>query len=75
MNKKLYIKKNIHRKEFNMSRDKKIDRRLVCNWDESDKMFYCVIQKWDNALGRYWDSSYFEVETTEVNTKEARILR
>ena len=75
MNKKLYIKKNIHRKEFNMSRDKKIDRRLVCNWDESDKMFYCVIQKWDNVLGRYWDLSYFEVETTEVNTKEARILK
>ena len=58
-----------------MARDKKIDRRLVCNWDETDKMFYCIVQKWVDALGRYTDSSYFEVEKTEVNTKEARILK
>ena len=69
------IKNIIHRRGVNMARDKKINRRLVCNWDESDKMFYCIVQKWDNALGRYTDSSYFEVETTEVNKKEARILK
>ena len=69
------IKNIIHRRGVNMARDKKINRRLVCNWDESDKMFYCIVQKWDNALGRYTDSSYFEVETTEVNKKDARILK
>ena len=69
------IKNIIHRRGVNMARDKKINRRLVCNWDESDKMFYCIVQKWDDALGRYTDSSYFEVETTEVNKKEARILK
>ncbi len=50
-----------------MARDPKIDRRLVCNWDEADKMFYCITQKYDEALGRYVDTSYFEVEKTEIN--------
>jgi hypothetical protein len=50
-----------------MARDPKIDRRLVCNWDEADKMFYCVIQKWDDKLETYKDSSFFEVEKTEIN--------
>ena len=58
-----------------MSRDPKVDRRLVCNWDEPDKMFYCIVQKWDDKVGRYMDSSHFEVEKTEVNTKEARIIK
>ena len=50
-----------------MSKDKNINRRLVCNWDKADKMFYCIIQKWDNELETYKDLSYFEVETTEIN--------
>tara|TARA_Y100001963_G_C6645292_1_gene382985 strand:- start:535 stop:729 length:195 start_codon:yes stop_codon:yes gene_type:complete len=50
-----------------MARDPKIKRRLVCNWDEVDKMFYCIVQQWDNALDRYIDASYFEVEKTEIN--------
>ena len=51
-----------------MSKDKNINRRLVCNWDKADKMFYCIIQKWDNELETYKDLSYFEVETTEINS-------
>ena len=47
------IKNIIHRRGVNMARDKKINRRLVCNWDESDKMFYCIVQKWDDEIGRY----------------------
>ena len=50
-----------------MARDLKIKRRLVCNWDEVDKMFYCIVQQWDDALDRYIDASYFEVEKTEIN--------
>ena len=40
------------------------------NWDEVDKMFYCIVQQWDNALDRYIDASYFEVEKTEINIEE-----
>ena len=50
-----------------MARDPKVDRRLVCNWDKADKMFYCIIQKWDDELETYKDSSFFEVEKTEIN--------
>ena len=50
-----------------MARDLKVDRRLVCNWDKADKMFYCIIQKWDDELESYKDSSFFEVEKTEIN--------
>ncbi len=61
------MKKKISWKGGVMARDPKIDRRLVCNWDEADKMFYCITQKYDEALGRYVDTSYFEVEKTEIN--------
>ena len=53
-----------------MARDPKIKRRLVCNWDKADKMFYCIVQKWDDEIGRYKDSSYFEVEKTEINKSQ-----
>ena len=65
MNKKLYIKKNIHRKEVDMARDKKIDRRLVGNYDKQDKQFYFLVQKWNGET--YETVSTFEAERCEVN--------
>ena len=53
-----------------MARDPKINRRLVCNWDKADKMFYCIVQKWDEKLERMINTSYFEVEKTEVNKSQ-----
>ena len=50
-----------------MARDPKIDRRLVCNWDETDKMFYCIKQIWHEKKERYVNSSFLEVEKLEVN--------
>ena len=50
-----------------MARDAKTDRRLVCNWDKADKMFYCIVQKWDAEAERYIDALYFEAEKTEIN--------
>lgn len=50
-----------------MARDPKIDRRLVCNWDETDKMFYCIKQVWHEKEERYVNSSFLEVEKIEVN--------
>ena len=53
-----------------MARDPKIDRRLVCNWDETDKMFYCIKQVWHEKEERYVNSSFLEVEKIEVNKEE-----
>jgi len=53
-----------------MARDQKIDRRLVCNWDERDKMFYCIKQVWSKKEERYVNSSFLEVEKIEVNKEE-----
>ena len=50
-----------------MARDPKIDRRLVCNWDKADKMFYCIRQVWHEKEQRYVNSSFFEVEKAEIN--------
>ena len=50
-----------------MARDAKTDRRLVCNWDKADKMFYCIVQKWDAEAERYIDALYFEAEKPEIN--------
>jgi len=48
-----------------MARDKSIDRRLVCNWDKADNMFYCIVQKWNGNT--YENQSYFETEQAEIN--------
>ena len=48
-----------------MARDKSIDRRIVCNYDKQDKMFYCIVQKWNGDT--YENQSYFETEKTEIN--------
>ena len=50
-----------------MARDAKTDRRLECNRDYADKMFYCIVQKWDAEAERYIDALYFEAEKTEIN--------
>ena len=55
-----------------MARDPKIKRRLVCNWDKADKMFYCIVQKWDDEVDRYKNSSYFEVEKIENCNRKYR---
>ena len=53
-----------------MARDPKIDRRLVCNWDEKDNMFYCIKQVWHKKEERYVNSSFLEVEKIEVNKEQ-----
>ena len=50
-----------------MSRDKNIDRRLVGNWDKQDKMFYFIVQKYDEKKGMYVNTSFFETEKVEIN--------
>ena len=50
-----------------MARDASIDRRLICNWDKADKMFYCIRQVWHEKEQRYVNSGFFEVEKTEIN--------
>jgi len=50
-----------------MSRDKNIDRRLVGNWDKLDKMFYFIVQKYDEEKGMYVNTSSFETEIVEIN--------
>ena len=50
-----------------MSRDKNIDRRLVGNWDKQDKMFYFIVQKYDEKKGMYVNISSFETEKVEIN--------
>jgi len=47
---------------------KKLKRRLVCNWDEADKMFYCIRQVWDEKEKRYVHSSSFEIEKIEMGS-------
>lgn len=51
-----------------MSRDPKLKRRLVCNWDEADKVFYCIRQVWDEKEKRYVHSSFFESEKIELGS-------
>jgi len=48
-----------------MARDNKIDRRLVCNYDKQDKMFYCLVQKWDGTTYKTFNT--FETERAEMN--------
>ncbi len=50
-----------------MSRDKNINRRLVGNWDKQDKMFYFIVQKYDEEKGMYVNTSSFETEKVEIN--------
>jgi helix-turn-helix protein len=50
-----------------MSRNKKIDRRLVGNYDKQDKQFYFIIQKWNIEKEIYENVSTFETERCEVN--------
>ena len=50
-----------------MARDKNIDRRLVGNWDKADKMFYFIVQKYDEEKGMYVNTSSFETEKVEIN--------
>ena len=59
------IKNIIHRRGVNMARDKKIDRRLVGNYDKQDKQFYFLIQKWNGET--YETIKTFEAERCEVN--------
>ena len=48
-----------------MARDKKIDRRVVGNYDKQDKQFYFLIQKWN---GETYETVFtFEAERCEVN--------
>ena len=66
--------KIISQKGGNMARDPEINRRLVCNWDEKDNMFYCIKQVWHKKEERYVNSSFLEVEKIEVNKEQNQFI-
>ena len=44
----------------------KIKRRLVGNWDEQDKMYYFILQKWNFKTETYENISTFVAEKCEI---------
>ena len=73
MNKKLYIKKNIHRKEVDMDNRNRKSRphnlRLVGTFNKEDDLYYFILQKWNKDNQEYQIVQNITTERFELNKR------